>query len=250
MTRSLFFFVCAALLMACRTDEPVKPRTAASTLRIEVRPEWNGQPLQRYTPYIAPHGYRFQVEFLKMYLSDLRLVSATGESAVEQVRLLDLGNGPFQFDLQVPVGNWLGLRAGIGLPHDLNYTNAALYGDEHPMSVNNGMYWSWATGYKFVLFDGRYDPDPNGTGPLLSTFSVHTGMDTCFTTAELFPALPFGTEKDVTTKLVLRIAVDHFLATPQDTINVTTENQSHGGNYPLALKLTRNVRRSMALEVL
>jgi hypothetical protein len=116
------------------------------------------------------------------------------------------------------------------------------------MSVNTGMYWSWATGYKFVLFDGRYNPDPLSTSPLLSPFSVHTGMDTCYTTMDLFPALPFSTAKDSMTEVTLRVAVDGFLQTPEETINVTLENQSHGSNYPLALKLTRNVKRSLHME--
>ena len=48
--------------------------------------------------------------------------------------------------------------------------------------------------------------------------------------------------------MTLRVKVDGFLHTPEETINVVTENQSHGANYPLALKLTRNVKRSLILE--
>ena len=50
------------------------------------------------------------------------------------------------------------------------------------------------------------------------------------------------------TEVTLRVAVDGFLQTPEETINVTLENQSHGSNYPLALKLTRNVKRSLHME--
>lgn len=235
------------LFASCRTDEPVAPQGATSTLRLQVVPEWEGQPLQLFSEVEAPYGYRFQVEFLKLYLSDLRLVNSNGETVVDQVRLLDLGSGPFTMDLRVPPGNWQGMRAGLGLPNDLNYSNPALYGDEHPLSVNTGMYWTWASGYKFVLFDGRADADPNGTGPLLAPFSVHTGMDTCYATVDLFPALPFSTVKDDVTTLTLRVDVHGFLQTTQDTIDVISENQSHGNDVPLALKLTRNVARSLYL---
>ena len=243
-----FFLLFLLLATACRTDEPVAPQGATATLRIQVQPEWQGQPLQLFSTYEAPFGYRFQVEFLKLYLSDLRLVTPSGETLVDQVRLLNLGNGPFAMELEVPAGSWLGMRAGLGLPHDLNYSNPALYGDAHPLSVNTGMYWTWASGYKFVLFDGRGDADPNGTGPLLVPFSVHTGMDTCYTTVDLFPSLPFSTEKGGVTSLTLHVDVHGFLQTAQDTIDVITENQAHGNDVPLALKLTRNVVRSMQLE--
>ncbi|MBK9175385.1 MAG: hypothetical protein IPM46_03430 [Flavobacteriales bacterium] len=236
------------LISACRKDEPVGAGPGQAILRIDVVPEWEGQPFTAFTEYRAPGNYRFQAEMLRMYLSDLRLVNASDEQVLEQVRLLDLGTGPKQFELIAPEGEWLGLRSGIGLPHDLNYSNTSLFDQDHPMSVNTGMYWSWATGYKFVLFDGRYDPDPLGTGALLAPFSVHTGMDTCFTEVDLFPALPFSTALGTTTSLTLRVDVSGFLLNGPDTINVTTENQSHGGNLPLALKLTRNVRRSMRIE--
>lgn len=240
------------LLHSCRTDSPVEPPPVISPsealLRIHVVPEWNNQPFQDFTEYLAPGGYRFQVELLRFYLSEIKLVNDAGEQMISTVKLLDMGSGGLNIDIVVPEGSWYGLRAGLGLPHDLNYTNAALYGDGHPMSVNTGMYWSWATGYKFVLFDGRYNPDPLSTGALLSPFSVHTGMDTCYTTVDLFPAVPFSTVKDSMTEVTLRVAVDGFLQTPEETINVTIENQSHGSNYPLALKLTRNVKRSLRLE--
>jgi hypothetical protein len=252
MRKLLHILGITVALAGCRTDEPVDPAPGpvdgSGTLRVTVVPEWEGQPLQLFSEYRAPGNYRFQVEMLKFYLSDLRLVNATTEQPLEQVRLLDLGAGPFSFDFSVPEGTWYGIRGGLGLPHDLNYTNAALYPDGHPMSVNTGMYWTWATGYKFVLFDGRYNPDPAGTGPLLMPFSVHTGMDTCYTTVELMPALPFTTAKGSVTELTLRVAADGFLLSSGDTIDVATEDQSHGGNYPLALKLTRNVKRSLRLE--
>lgn len=251
MNKPLLFLAAAVFIGACRKDEPVAPAPTdpeMATLRVHVVPEWEGQPFEAFTEYLAPGGIRFQAEMLRFYLSDIRAVSATGEELLSTVKLLDVGNGASSFDLSVPEGTWLGLRAGLGLPHDLNYTNVALYGDSHPMSVNTGMYWSWATGYKFVLFDGRFNPDPLSTGALLSPFSVHTGMDTCYTTVDLFPALPFSTVKGLATDVTLRVKVDGFLQTPEETIDVVTENQSHGANYPLALKLTRNVKRSLSLE--
>lgn len=250
MRKALALIAVGSLVLACRKDKPIEPSpTDQATVRIRVIPEWGGQPFQAFSEYRAPGDIRFMAEMLRFYLSDIRAVDTDGgEALLSRVKLIDAGNGPIALDFTAPEGQWLGLRAGLGLPHDLNYSDPVLYGSDHPMSVNTGMYWTWATGYKFILFDGRYNPDPASTAPLLAPFSVHTGMDTCYTALELFPALPFRTAKGETTALALRVAVDGFLHTPQETIDVTTENQSHGSNYALALKLTRNARRSIRLE--
>ncbi len=237
-------------LNACRTDEPVPPggESVNGILRIHVVPNWDGAAFSAFTEYRAPYDYRFQVEMLRLYLADIRFVNAQGETAIDPVRLLDLGNGPSTMEIEVPPGDWLGMRVGLGLPPDMNHTDPALYPNEHPLSVNTGMSWNWANGYKFVLFDGRYNPDPLSTTPLLSTFSVHTGMDTCYATVDLFPALPFTTKANTITDLTLRVDVDGFLQSGPDTIDVAVENQSHGGNLPLALKLTRNVANSLHMQ--
>ncbi len=247
--RKLFALIAVVLLAAaCRKDKEVEQPPPGPVLRIKVVPEWGGQPFQAFTEYRAPGDIRFQAEMVRFYLSDIRAVSASGEQLLSRVKLIDLGTGAYSLDLSAPEGEWLGLRAGLGLPHDLNYSNTDLYAADHPMSVNTGMYWTWATGYKFVLFDGRFNPDPLSTTPLLAPFSVHTGMDTCYTTLELFPTLPFSTAKGAVTELTLKVKVDGFLQTPEETIDVLTENSAHGENYPLALKLTRNVKRSLSLD--
>ncbi|MBK8499112.1 MAG: hypothetical protein IPL52_09900 [Flavobacteriales bacterium] len=244
--------VIITLLGACRTDEPVPPTVEPShdtaTLRINVVPEWEGAPFALFQEYRAPYDYRFQVEMLKLYLSELRLVNSAGEAPVDVVHLLDLGDGPFVIDLAVPAGSWFGLRGGLGLPYDLNHSDPALYPTGHPMSVFSGMTWNWTDGYKFMVFDGRYDPDPQSTTPLIAGFSVHPGRDTCYTAVDLIPQLPFRTVNDSTTQLTLRIAVDGFLGTAADTVDVAVENQSHGENVPLAMKIMRNVGRSMSIE--
>ncbi|MFN3874701.1 MAG: MbnP family protein [Flavobacteriales bacterium] len=250
MRKAIPLIAAVSLAAACRKDSPIEPAPPTeATVRLRVVPEWGGQPFSTFVEYRAPGDIRFMAEMLRFYLSDIRVVAADGSDApLSQVKLIDLGNGPMTIEMAAPAGTWLGLRAGLGLPHDLNHTDPVLYGADHPMSVNTGMYWTWASGYKFILFDGRFNPDPASTAPLLSAFSVHTGMDTCYTTLDLFPALPFSTERGEATGLTLRVAVDGFLQTPEETIDVVTENQAHGSNYPLALKLTRNAKRSISIE--
>ena len=244
-------FVIALVAVPCRKDDPVEeevPTSTTGTLRIHVVPEWHGEAFQPFTEYRAPLNYRFQAEMVRFCLSDISVVNGTDSAMVKDVALLDLGDGPFDLDLTVPAGSWFGLKSGLGLPDALNHSDPALYANGHPLSVSTGMSWNWNDGYKFVLFDGRFDPDPEGAGSLLSPFSVHTGMDTCYTVVDLFPAVPFNVSAGGVTELTLRIDVYGFLQSATDTINVSTENLAHGSNFPLALKLTRNVSSSLYMQ--
>lgn len=239
-------------LSGCRRDQvippSVQPSASSGTLRVTLVPEWEGAPLQFYHEYRNVSDYRLTVEFLKFYWGDIRLINGLETMAVSPVELFDMQNGPVTKEWKLSPGTWTGLRTGLGLPSELNHTDPALYPAEHPMSVNYGMYWTWASGYKFVLFDGRYDPDPLSTAPFVNAYAIHTGMDTCYVEMDLLPVLPIAIAQDSTTNVIVRIAVDEFFYSNSDTIDLATEYASHGGNAPLALKFTRNVVRSFSIE--
>ncbi|HRH37678.1 MAG TPA: hypothetical protein PK760_05005 [Flavobacteriales bacterium] len=246
---SILAVVAVLVTMAgCRNDEPVPPELGAPKLRVHVVPQWGADPLHLFTEYRAPGNYRFQVEMLEMYLSEIKLMGVSDTVQLADVRLLNLGAGNFDLDFEAPAGTWTGMRAGVGVSPDLNHSDPALYPNSNPLSVSTGMHWNWSQGYKFVLFDGRYDANPNSTTPLISGFSIHTGRDTCYKPMLLPAVLPFTTKKGEVTEVTWRVQVDEFLGTGSSTMNVTTENQGHGENVPLELKLTRNVTNSFHLE--
>lgn len=230
----------------CRRDEPIVPAGTTATLRVRIVPDWNGEPFQRYTEFRDWQNFRVKVDMLRFYLSDLRMVNGDGELSVKDMVLVDMDNGPFGFDLKVPAGKWWGMRAGLGLPLAINHSDPASYPNEHPLSVNSGMSWSWLTGYKFVLLDGRFNTDPASTGDLPGLLAIHTGQDTCYAEVGLFPPASFVTSIDSTTNFTIHVGVDQFLHSPVESIDLGTENQANGSNVPLAMKMTRNIVRSMS----
>lgn len=242
-----------AFFAGCRKDPAVPPEEQpgghTGTLRVTVIPEWQGDPLQFYHEYRNIDDYRTTVEALKIYWSDVQLINGLESMPVSRIELFDLQNGPFTRDWKVAPGTWTGLRTGIGVPEDLNHTDPALYGADHPLSINNGTHWGWAAGYIFVTFGGRYDPDPASTAPLeVFAYGLHTGMDTCYATVDLIPVLPITIAEDSVTNVTVRVAVDEFFHSNFGTIDLATEFSSHGNNVPLAMKLTRNVLESMEIE--
>ena len=135
-----------------------------------------------------PSDFRF-------YVHDVRLVSSTGvevpvtldEDSVwqhEGVGLLDFENGtggcaagtsPTNDHLtgRVPVGTYTGLRFRVGVPFAMNHVDSSVA--PSPLNIG-GMFWSWATGYKFVKIDGRSTGVPTG-------YNVHVGSTGCTASA-------------------------------------------------------------------
>lgn len=255
--KALLPFGLMALLFAtttgCREDDPIPPTpsipgTATGRLQVRVVPEWEGSPLAFYTEYRNISDYRTTVEMLKLYLGDLRLMTTGDSTDVASVAYFDLEGGRDTASWSVPVGTYTALHTGLGVPEDVNHTDPALYGAAHPLSINNGTHWSWNSGYRFVLFEGRYSPDPASTDPLLNAYSLHTGFDTAYIELQLVPAQPITIVQGAITELVVRVSVDRFFHGAAGTVDLATENQAHGMNAPLNMKLSALMAASIHVD--
>lgn len=218
-----------------------------AVLRITLEPTWAGAPMQPYTPYVNFMGYRTSVELLTMYFGHASLTNGSDSAMVRDVELFRLTNGPASVHWTVPSGHWTTLRAGLGVPDVLNFADPANYPSGHPLSVNQGTYWTWATGYRFVMFEGRYDTDPNSTDPLVTAYAIHPGTASNYLPFAL--ALPGGLELMAgdTADVTIRVAVDQFFYSATDSIDLATENTAHGSNHTLQMKLMRNVVKSFTV---
>jgi hypothetical protein len=243
---SALFIVSATLLAGCH--KPYTVDGPEGYVRLKVEATWQGQPLQAGEVHLNVSDYRTQVELFKLYLAELRLTGPGGASALTDIALFDALNGGSSEVYTAEAGTYSGLHLGLGVPDDLNTSDPVLYPVGHPLSVSNGTYWTWATGYRFVMLDGRYDTDPNGTGTPMSLFSIHTGMAPCYRVRDLDFAAPLTVEGGDTTDLILRFAADKFFHNPIDTIDLAVDHQAHGDNMPLALRFTDNVLNSIVVE--
>lgn len=244
---ALLLFSGPMLFASCNKDVSVKPQEGEGTLRVTFVPEWEGEPLAFFTEYRNISNYRMQVELLKLYWSDIRLMDGDEDTLLKDVELFNL-SAPMTVEWPAAAGTYTGLRTGLGLTPELNHSDPVSYATSHPLSISQATYWTWESGYRFVLFEGRYDPDPESTAPLTSTFSIHTGMDTCFTVMELPAPEPIVIADDSVTNITVRVAVDRFFHSSTTTLDLATENQSHGNNLPVALKFTDHVAHSFTID--
>ncbi|CBN57121.1 MULTISPECIES: MbnP family copper-binding protein [Kamptonema] len=151
---------------------------------------------------VTPTDFRF-------YVSDLALIDANGKVVpislkqdgkwqYQNVALLDFenkagacSNGTVEMRDRVigtiPKGNYKGLQFTLGVPFNLNHSDAALA--PSPLNLTS-LWWNWQGGYKFLRIDlknesgtktnasekehGQHGHEGNQTG-----FSIHLGSTGC-----------------------------------------------------------------------
>ncbi len=240
-------------LVGCGPDEPVEPEPppapSTGTLKLVMRPTWNGAPFVMNEIYNNVNDYRVKVEGIKFYLGDVRLLNGSGNTLVKDIAFFDLRyNGDTVTWTGVQPGIWSGLSAGFGVPQALNDADPIVYPPGHPLDLANGSYWTWATAYRFFQFDGRYDLDGSGTAPPTAPFSMHTGLNACYQEFNLDLGGDIVVTAGSTSTLVIDMAVDKVFYTATDTVDLATENQTHGTNLPVALELTNCAVQSFSVE--
>lgn len=228
------------ILTGCRQDPSVEPELPATgrEVRVIFRPTWNGTDFDKTNVYLSAANERVLIQQVKFFVSGFTLLGDSGDAMVSDVELLDLTNGPQERIMRIPFGSTDSLRYGLGLPYELNHQDITQVVPPSPLDFSQGMYWTWATMYRFVIFDGRYDTDPGGTGTPPYQFSHHTGQDECY--RERTIPLPLDIAADDTTAIVLNVDIALFFTDGTDVLDLSQGNQSHGEsqNLPQALRLS------------
>lgn len=247
-----FALILPLLLVACDRDDEVEPEPQPSTpttgtLKLVIRPTWNGAPFVMNQVYHNVNDYRVKVEMLKFYLGNFNLVNGGGSTLARDVAYLDLRfNGDTVTWSGVQPGTYTGVQAGLGVPQALNDADPIDYPAGHPLDLAQGTYWTWAMAYRFLMFDGRYDLDGAGTAAPALPFSMHTGLNACYQEFEIPLGQSLSITAGSTSTLVLDMAIDKFFHSATDTVDLATENQTHGTDLPLALELSANAAHSFS----
>ncbi len=248
--RPLLFLLIALSLTGCRKDDPIAEPVVpdAPVVRLTVAPMWDGVPFDKNVINENISEERIQVQMLKLYLGDLALTNTAGDTVpLTDVDLFNLTNGPVVRSYTAEAGTFDGVHVGLGVPADLNGMNPAMWANDEPLSITNGMYWTWATMYRFMIFDGRFDTLSTNTGTPPYLFSIHTGRNECYRTRD-FPLTVTATGGG-TTDLRLELDLSRFFYSTTDTLYMATESQQHGSieELPMSQKFSDMVIASMSL---
>ncbi len=208
----------------CSGKEAVVPQNG-STIPLVIQTN-----AQLETAVEVSPGVFIKPSTLKFYLSTISFKTSDGAYVFAQdAMLFDQEDGSDTISLVIPNGATQ-ISFGIGVPQGTNTGDPTTYPNSHPYSVkgSNGMHWSWNTGYRFVVYEGKRDSSL--TGNFTDPFAFHTGTDSLYKTVS-YP-LPDGVT-------AIKIALD--VTKLFTNIDLKKEYETHTvGNPDLARRFTNN----------
>ncbi len=130
-------------------------------------------------------GYFYNVTRLQYYISEIKLTHDGGQvTPLPDVYLLV--NPALKSDFLLgsyPVTHLEGIQFSIGVDQAHNHLDPATYSSQHPLSPQNpSMHWGWASGYRFIAFEGYSGASENS---LPDNFQIHTVGDANYQTLTL-----------------------------------------------------------------
>lgn len=244
-----FLLVNLISFSSCQKDESVEvtePEKTTGTVEIRFIPTMNGEAFNLNQNFIGPNGLRMKYETFKFYLSDFQLQSTTSVLGSSEISLIDFSLNDNSISIEANPGTITNISFGLGVKKSLNGTddpnfNPAAYSNNHPLSIYNGMYWTWASGYIFSKLEGRIDTsalqnqDPN------YSFFYHSGKDTVYSSHGI-SGFNESVVKGQKTLINLKIEVNDVFKTPTDTINMVQDYFTHTTDHlELAQKVINNL---------
>lgn len=239
------------MVSSCEKD----PEIGTTTFTLAVHPKIASQDLVLGQEYLDQESYRLMPSTLRFYVSHVILTSANGDTEVKDIALLDMeqveAGAPLTFEVEVPAGDYTGISFWVGLDSTQNASDPATFANGHPLSLTTGTFWTWNTGYRFVMFEGYYDDVQNTPGPVSTSrfFNYHTGTAPLYKQAELGSAnvaftiaegerFTYNLDLDVNKMFYGLENIDRA----QGAVTHTTSN------YALAQKFTENFVRAFSLS--
>ncbi|QNL22288.1 hypothetical protein HZR84_10160 [Hyphobacterium sp. CCMP332] len=126
--------------------------------------------------YVLGNEDTVSIDQFKFILSNLTLRQSDGGKWIDEegYYLVKASNGVTNFQLtieDVPVGNYSSMEFHIGMDSAMNFKP-----ESFPILFQQeGMYWDWNTGYKFLLLEGRYFSDSLSTPNNSTGLTAHIG---------------------------------------------------------------------------
>ena len=187
------------------------------------------------TTYQTADGRDYQFTEARLYLTALTTTGDVGTVNFEDTYALvttDVTSYPMG---NLDVGNYTALTVAIGVDSAANHTDPSTYELGHPLGNQTpNMNWNWASGYIFIMIEGKVDTTVGMNGAIDGNFVMHVGMDNFLREATLTKNFEVSS-----TGGALRAELDW--ATFLDGIDLRTENSTHTmDNMPLAMKVANN----------
>ena len=240
LSYGFLFSISLFVFSSCEKDSDSETEDTRS-LRIEIDTKIAGEDFKINEVYKDYKDRDFRIELLKFYMNTMMVVDVGGnEVLLKDIALYNASmDGVLSITVDdVPAGTYTTFKTGLGLSSEINALNPADYESSHPLSLDNQMYWGWASKFKFVVVEGRVDA---GTGSIESIFAYHSGTDDLYRNMEV-DIQDFEVKETGISVLKINVNVDEMFQGNGGTLDFVDENSSHTtSNIEYVIKLTDNM---------
>lgn len=250
---SLFLLLSLFFVTSCNPDtNPVIEETAA--LNFNYRTTYGSTPFVPNQWYAFNDSTNIQFSVFDFYISDLTLlrdISPNGDGTeVKEVDLLDFSKlttsgtadaGLTATSSNIPIGEYNGVRLGIGVTSDLNRTKPSEYAPEHPLRRSDRYSSEWES-YVFTTISGMIDTNKDGEGDI--EFSYQTGTDPLFTEVALIEGIEILKGDSPTLKF--KIDLERLLGGTDSKIDII--GQPNDENLNIATQISKNFVDALMLD--
>ncbi len=161
------------LLSSCRSGD--------KNVTVEFQLVQNGTPYTMSSPF-NKGDTAIALDLFHFYISELTI----GDQLISDVLFVDPSDSTYSnytLNLEKRSSN---VSFGLGVPEDMNAMDPTTFETSHPLSSAFAMYWTWASKYRFIKAEGRF----NASGDLSDAANNggiiwHTGTDPLYRTTTL-----------------------------------------------------------------
>jgi len=179
--------LCAVITSCSTTDNPENLDGQTGDIVIKFDNGVGDQDFIFGASYNKQNNESFKLETLKYIVSNIRFKDNEGNTFMypseKNVFIISEANANAAGEIlvtlnDVDAANYTEVTFGIGIDQDRFALGANGQGDFLTHAESEGMLWSWATGYKFIKFDGAYSTQTaTDEGLSLHMGSVGTSLD-------------------------------------------------------------------------
>lgn len=186
---ALAVLLCISII-SCSSDDSVDTEDLTGqkgTLALKFDNGVGDQDFIYGTTYQKSNGESYNLETLKYIISNVRFKDANGSTFTypmdQNMFIVSEANannaGEIYLNLSnIDAADYTEVTFGIGIDEDRFALGAEGQGDFLELAQEEGMLWSWATGYKFMRFDGTFSSSTVTNDALnIHMGSVGTALD-------------------------------------------------------------------------
>jgi hypothetical protein len=232
------------LSASCKKDkkETTTPVASKTEVKVKFKNTINAQEAVIGEYYKDNMNRDLRFTTLKFYASNVRLLDKDGkETVLKDISLIDFdkeryGEAASEVKAEIKAGEYKAVAFDLGVRQDLNGSDPSIFEANHPLSYNSNMYWSWATQYIFVKFEGWVKDGSNDV-----SWFIHTGTSVLYRpNVVIEKAIKVEAGKENTVFITLNF--DKAFSLP-NALDLVEDGKSHTeDNFELAKNFSDNLK--------